>query len=211
MRLIEVLPDYYDDNETMQEIQGNLSQESDNLEDDLANTLKEIYWTSATGKGLLSRHERIFGIIPDAGKSDRYRREKISAKAAGAATTLVALIRNIAESYTNAAVEIKEDNPRYRATVRFTGTSGIPGNIKDIKESIEEAIPCHIRILYEYIFNTYGAVGTFTHEQLAAFTHYKIRNGHLKTRIMEMGTYQHIELGQLTHDQITKGDLPNGN
>ena len=191
MRLIEVLPDYYDDNKTMQEIQGNLSQESDNLEDGLANTLKEIYWTSATGKGLLSRHERIFGIIPDAGKSDRY--------------------RNIAESYTNAAVEIKEDNPKYRATVRFTGTSGIPGNIKDIKESIEEAIPCHIRILYEYIFNTYGAVGTFTHEQLAAFTHYKIRNGHLKTRIMEMGTYQHIELGQLTHDQITKGDLPNGN
>lgn len=122
MRLIAVLPDYYDDNETMQEIQGNLSQESDNLEDGLANTLKEIYWTSATGKGLLSRHERIFGIIPDAGKSDRYRREKISAKAAGAATTLVALIRNIAESYTNAAVEIKEDNPRYRATVRFTGT-----------------------------------------------------------------------------------------
>ena len=50
MRLIEVLPDYYDDNKTMQEIQGNLSQESDNLEDGLANTLKEIYWTSATGK-----------------------------------------------------------------------------------------------------------------------------------------------------------------
>ena len=118
MRLIEVLPDYYDDNKTMQEIQGNLSQESDNLEDGLANTLKEIYWTSATGKGLLSRHERIFGIIPDAGKSDRYRREKISAKAAGAATTLVALIRNIAESYTNAAVEIKEDNPKYRGTLK---------------------------------------------------------------------------------------------
>ena len=137
--------------------------------------------------------------------------KKFQQKRRGAATTLVALIRNIAESYTNAAVEIKEDNPKYRAKVRFTGTSGIPGNIKDIKESIEEAIPCHIRLLYEYIFNTYGAVGTFTHEQLAAFTHYKIRNGHLKTRIMEMGTYQHIELGQLTHDQITKGDLPNGN
>lgn len=211
MRLIEVLPDYYDDNETMQELQKILSQDSDNLEESLAATLKEIYWISATGNGLLSRHERIFGIIPDEGKSDRYRREKISAKAAGAATTLVALIQHIAESYTNAAVEIHENNAQYRVTVRFTGTSGIPGNIEDIKESIEEAIPCHLRVLYEYIFNTYGAVGTFTHKQLAAFTHYKIRNGHLKTRRIEMQAYQHVEFGQLTHAQITKGDLPNGN
>ena len=44
MRLIEVLPDYYDDNKTMQELQTIISQESDGLEEGLANTLKQIYW-----------------------------------------------------------------------------------------------------------------------------------------------------------------------
>lgn len=211
MRLIEVLPNYYDDNETMQELQKILSQNSDNLEENLADTLNQIFWMGATGPALLSRHERIFGIVTDSGKSDRYRREKISAKAAGAGTTTASLIQHIAESYTNASVELKENFAGYTITVRFTGTSGIPGNIEDIKESIEEAVPAHLKVLYEYIFNTYGAVGTFTHKQLAAFTHYKIRNGHLKTRRIEMEAYQHIELGQLTHDQITKGDLPNVN
>ena len=121
------------------------------------------------------------------------------------------MIQHIAENYTNAGVELQENFSVYTVIVRFVGTSGIPGNISDIKASIEEAIPAHLKVLYEYIFNTYGSVGTFTHAQLVAYTHYKIRNGHLKTRAMEMNGYQYEELRQLTHTQITKGDLPNGN
>lgn len=211
MNLSSVLPDYYDDNETMQELQKILSEVTDILEKGLKKTMEDAFWSRASGSEILTRYEKMFGISPDAGKSDRYRRERIAARVAGAGTTTASLIQHIAESYTNASVELIENFPEYIVTVRFTGTSGIPGNIADIKASIEEAIPAHLKVLYEYIFNTYGSVGTFTHGQLAEYTHYKIRNGHLKTRAMEMNTYQHEELGQLTHLQITKGELPNGN
>lgn len=211
MDLSSVLPSYYDDNETMQELQRILSVVTEDLEGGLQKTVDDSFWSGASGNDMLSRYEKMFGLSSDADKSDRYRRERISARVAGAGTTTASLAQHIAESYTNAEVELIENFPGYIVTIRFVGTSGIPGNISDIKASIKEAIPAHLKVVYEYIFNTYGSVGTFTHGQLSAYTHYKIRNGHLKSRIMEMGTYQHIELGQLTHDQITKGDLPNGN
>ena len=210
MDLSSVLPDYYEDNETMQELQWILSDETDKLEKSLSKAMNDVFWSKAAGNEMLTRYERMFGLLPDVGKSDRYRKERIMARVAGAGTTTASLVQHIAESYTNATVESKENFPEYTVTVRFVGTSGIPGNISDIKESIEEMIPAHLKVLYEYIFNTYGSAGTFTHKQLAEYSHYKIRNGHLKTRAMEMNAYQYEELRQLTHAQITKGDLPNG-
>lgn len=211
MDLSSVLPSYYDDNETMQELQGILSAVTEELEGGLQKTVDDSFWSGASGNDMLSRYEKMFGLSSDTDKSDRYRRERISARVAGAGTTTASLIQHIAESYTNAEVELIENFPEYIVTIRFIGTSGIPGNISDIKASIEEAIPAHLKVVYEYIFNTYGSVGTFTHGQLSAYTHYKIRNGHLKTRAMELAAYQYKELGQLTHEQITRGDLPNGN
>lgn len=209
MDLFRLLPDLYENNETMKLLQSILSIETENLETALTQTIDNCYVGTASGS--LERLERMLGIIPDAEKSDRYRRERIKAKISGAGTTTASLIQSIAESYTNAEVELIEDFPRYIVTIRFVGTSGIPGNMDDIKASIEEAIPAHLQILYEYIFNTYGSVGTFTHAELAAYTHYKIRNGHLKNRIQELQRYQYEELRQLTHLMIAKGELPNGN
>ena len=76
MHLIEVLPDYYDDNETMQELQKILSQDSDNLEESLAATLKEIYWISATGKEYLeSSQMKESRIVTEEKKFQQKRRE----------------------------------------------------------------------------------------------------------------------------------------
>ena len=169
MNLSSVLPDYYEDNETMQELQWILSDETDKLEKSLSKAMNDVFWSKAAGNEMLTRYERMFGLFPDVGKSDRYRKERIMARVAGAGTTTASLVQHIAESYTNATVELKENFPEYTVTVRFVGTSGIPGNISDIKESIEEMIPAHLKVLYEYIFNTYGSVGTFTHKQLAEY------------------------------------------
>lgn len=209
MELIRLLPDIYDNNETMQLLQGILSQEVTTLDAGMYHTIDQCYVGSSSEDGTLSRYERLLGISPDTSKSERYRKERIKAKIFGAGTTTASLIHHIAENYTNAAVELTEQFADYTVTVKFVGTSGIPGNIADIKESIEEAIPAHLKVLYEYIFNTYGSVGTFTHAELAAYSHYKIRNGHLKNRIQELQRYQYVELSQLTHFQISKGELPN--
>ena len=210
MDLFKLLPEeIYENNETMKLLQAILSMKTEETEKGLTTAVDQCFIESASA--VLARYEKILGIPTDVEKSLRYRRERIKAKISGAGTTTASLVQNIAESYTNAAVELIEDFAAYTVTVRFVGTSGIPGNIADIKESIEEAMPAHLKVIYEYIFNTYGSVGTFTHAELAAYSHYKIRNGHLKNRTQELAAYQYEELAQLTHYDISKGELPNGN
>lgn len=209
MELIKLLPDYYENNETMKTLQSILSEQTSRLDTGMHRAIDNCFVDSASDT--LGRYERMLGVTSDAAKSERYRRERIKAKISGAGTTTASLIRNIAESYTNAEVDLAEHFADYTVIVRFTGTSGIPGNMADIKETIEEAVPAHLKVLYEYIFNTYGAVGTFTHADLAAYTHERIRGGHLKNRIQELQGYQYEELAQLTHENLSKGDLPNGN
>lgn len=209
MDLINLLPDYYQKNETMNTIQEVISEKTDDLDMRLSNTIDQNFVNSSTTA--LERYEKIFGITPDAEKSNRYRRERIQSKLVSAETTTKSLMEHISESFTNAEVEVIEHFSEYTITIRFIGTSGIPGNIGDIKDTIEEIVPAHLQVLYEYIFNTYGSVGTFTHQDLSAYTHEQIRGGHLKSRIQELQAYQHEELSQLTYEQLEEGDLPNGN
>lgn len=210
MELIRLLPDFYENNKTMRELQRILTDEVDEERKRLDDAVNQSSPQTATEAGL-ARFERIYGLAIDSRKSNRYRLERLSFRMAGAGTTTKQLVESIARSYTNAEVEVIENFARYWVLIRFTGTSGIPGNMEDIKNSIEEAMPAHLAVSYEYIFNTYGSIGTFTHADLAAYTHYKIRNGHLKNRINEMQGYQHGELAQLTYYDMSKGVLPNGN
>lgn len=209
MDLIELLPDYYEYNETMKTLQAILSEQTEVLDTGLIDMINQCYVESADD--LLTRHEVMLGIAPDVAKSDRYRRERIKAKMAGAGTTTASLIEGIAVSFTNAEIEVLENFLVYTVTIRFVGMIGIPGNIGDIRQSIEEAIPAHLQVLYEYIYNTHTQTATFTHGELSAYTHYEIRNGRIKSRLQAVERYQHIELSQLTHIAIAKGDLPNGN
>lgn len=208
MELIKLLPDYYESNETMKMLQGILSEQTDTSNAEMDGVINQCFLDSATSA--LTRYETMLGIIPDVSKSDRYRRERLKAKMSGAGTTTKSLIENISKSYTGAEVDVVETPGQYTITIRFIGTIGIPGNIADIKTSIEEAIPAHLQIKYEYVYNTYGSVATFTHAELAEYTHYEIRNGRVSSRIQELQRYQHIELAQLTHIRLSKGDLPNG-
>lgn len=210
MELMKLLPDYYEENKTMQELQEIVGSEVEKEKAGLDHAVNQCNPKTAASNGL-ARHEKIYGINPEIQKSIRYRLERLGSRMLGAGMTTKQLIESIAATYTNAEAEVIEYFSEYKVLIRFVGTSGIPGNIEDIKNSIEEVIPAHLAVSYEYIFNTHGSVGTFTHADLAAYTHYEIRNGHLKNRNQEMHGYQHEELAQLTYYDISKGVLPNGN
>ena len=67
MDLSSVLPDYYEDNETMQELQWILSDETDKLEKSLSKAMNDVFWSKAAGNEMLTRYERMFGLFPDVG------------------------------------------------------------------------------------------------------------------------------------------------
>ena len=56
MELIKLLPEYYDENVTMQTLQSILSKETDDLETGLSDTISECF--ASTASVLLSRYEK---------------------------------------------------------------------------------------------------------------------------------------------------------
>ena len=58
MNLSSVLPDYYDDNETMQELQKILSEVTDILEKGLKKTMEDAFWSKASGSEILKTASR---------------------------------------------------------------------------------------------------------------------------------------------------------
>lgn len=174
MRLINLLPEtVYEKNETMKLLQDLLSVETERLEEDLSSTITECFMSTASR--CLTRYEQILGLAVDVSKSDIFRRERISAKISGAGTTTKAMLIDTASRYSNGAVEVIEDAANSKITIKFVGTVGIPGNMADLKLTIEEIKPAHLVVTYEYIFNTWNVCAALTWERAAAYTWEEIR------------------------------------
>ena len=174
MDFMNLLPDYYDHNLTMQTIQRIISLEAEALDEGLKNTVRQCFISTATD--LLARYEVIFGLEVNCEKPVSYRRERILAKAVGNGTTTKSMIREVAAAYSNGEVEIMEDNANHKIVVRFVGTIGIPGNMNDLKATLEEIKPAHLELVYEYIYNTHDTFNNITHKTMSRSTHWQLRN-----------------------------------
>ena len=174
LALIKLLPDYYEENVTMQTLQEILSDETDKLDEEMESAVDEC--TVMTASEMLGRYEKIFGLESEAGKAELFRRERIAAKISGTGTTTKAMLKDVASRYSGGEVDIIEDNANNSFTVKFVGTIGLPPNMDDLTKTIEEIKPAHLAFEYEYVYNTHTSLKRFTHAQLAAYTHYQLRN-----------------------------------
>lgn len=169
MDLKTVLPPYYDDNKTMIELQDILSRYSDDGEAALQKVVDESFVNTA--EETLNRMEEILGLPYQAETEVQYRRERIRAKLLGQGTTTVALVKNIAEQFTNGTVDVTEENEQYNVIITFTGTIGIPPALASLKTALREIIPAHLAINYVIIYNTYQNLEPYTYEHLEQYTY----------------------------------------
>ncbi len=173
MDLMALLPDYYNDNLTMKELQGIIATDITDLASSFNETIDECFVNTASS--LLSRYEKIYGITVDVSKSDEFRRERIRTKIRGIGTVTKQMIIDTAASFSNGEVEVIEDPANSSFKIKFVGTLGIPANMADLTLTIEEIKPAHLAFTFEYVYNTNQVLSTMTHAQLAAYTHEQIR------------------------------------
>lgn len=175
MNLMDLLPPLYDQNTTMQELQGILTEKVNAAISGIGATVDECFIETASA--LLSRYEKIYGITVDVTKSDDFRREILRAKIAGVGTVTKQMIVDTATSYSNGTVEIIEHPEAYSFVVKFTGTLGIPPNMPGLTNTINEIKPAHLAFSFEYTYRTHSMLTGYTHAQLAKYTHQQIREG----------------------------------
>lgn len=168
MDLMGLLPPIYEENKSMNELQGILSTKVNKLAQDLDTVIDQCFIDTATD--LLSRYEKIYGLTVDVTKSNQFRRERIKARAKGIGTVTKKMLEDVAASYSNGEVEVLENFEDYSFIVKFIGTKGIPNNMADLKLTIEEIKPAHLSFTFEYTFNTWNDITHLTWDEASAFT-----------------------------------------
>ncbi|WP_051287526.1 putative phage tail protein [Paenibacillus taiwanensis] len=124
------------------------------LQDDIDELLRQFYVDTATYG--LDLWERFCGIPASTAKPINQRRAVIKSKLRGIGTVTAGVIKNVAESYSNGEVSIRELAHEYKLIVTFIGKMGIPPNLADLQASLRALIPAHLDIEYEFTYLTWG-------------------------------------------------------
>ena len=136
----------------------------------------------STATILLDAWEKEFGIEPRKGYEVKFRQETLLAKEKGEGTITLQVIKETAESFSGAEVEVWSDVDESLIFIKFVGTIGIPKNMEDLKSAIDDIIPAHMEVKYEYVYNTWAAVRKLTWGQLKAYTWKQVKEDDLIAR-----------------------------
>ena len=177
MSLIDKYPEFWKDSALTVKIIDAMGAETEILRGALADLLAQCNVATATWG--LDLWERQLGLETDVEKDLDFRRTRVISRLRGTGTVTVAMIQNVAESFSNGEVAVIEDAANYHFDIKFVGTIGIPPNMDDLTAVINEIKPAHLTYAYIYVYNTHGKLAAYTHAQLAAYTHAQLREGTL--------------------------------
>lgn len=138
-----------------------------NLTDELAPNLS-VRW--------LSDWEQILALAITPEKSDMERQSKIVSKLRSSGTLSRKRLKEIALSFKNGEVEFVEDTSNYSFLVKFISTLGKPPNFDDFMSAVEKTVPAHLKVTYEFTFNTNKYLKKYNYKTLRNFTHMQLRN-----------------------------------
>lgn len=174
MNLVEKMPNYYHQSEEVCAIEKAFGQAVDHALSDLEELLEQCFVDTATWA--LPLWEESVGIESEKEKDISYRRTRILSKLRGGGTITKAMLKNTIESFCNGEVDILEYPAEHRFEVKFLSTIGVPPNLSDVTQAIEEIKPAHLEYSYLILFVLHEELIQFTHHQLAEKTHEQIRN-----------------------------------
>lgn len=177
MRLLEYLRPGLQSSPEVQDIQKGLQAAIDDLWGAADNCMAQLDVDSATWG--LELWEKALGLFTEAEAPLESRRSRVKAKLRGQGTTTVESIRNVAASFANGEVEVKEFPAEYRIEIHFVGADGLPPNLNDLKAAIEEIIPAHLAVGYVSTLKTWGDVARMTWGDVANMTWEELRGGTL--------------------------------
>ncbi len=173
--MLSYVPGFLRDSRTFSALFSTAGDELDELMASIQEVLDQFYVETA-GEAGLTRWEEMLGLPGNTVKPLDQRRSRIIAKFRGMGTVTPALIQNIAESYVYGKVVVAEHPQEYSFTVKFTDSRGIPPNINDVKDAVDQAKPAHLSVIYEFTFTTWQEVKAITWEQVKAGSWEQLRS-----------------------------------
>ncbi|NPV52229.1 MAG: YmfQ family protein [Firmicutes bacterium] len=165
---MEYLPPYYRTSRVMTAIQNVIANEIGLLRQVLFSVLDQFFVDRATWG--LEIWEKELGIPVDPTKPDDFRRSVIKSKIRGVGTATVDLIKQVAAAFSGGEVDVIEYPAEYCFVVKFIGTRGIPPNLNDLTDSIEQVKPAHLVFSYAYTYLVWQEALTYIWTEASGMT-----------------------------------------
>lgn len=170
-------PDFYAGSAEFRDIQEALEPELLALWSQRDSLLDQLCVDTATWG--LKYWEQTLGLLVDETRAPADRRSRIKSKLRGAGVTTVALIQNVAESFSNGEVAVTEYPSQFRLEIKFVGTVGVPPNMDDLTAALRDILPAHLQWDYIIVYNTWADVKARTWGELKARTWSEVKEGDL--------------------------------
>ena len=156
--LLRHLPRYYQGNDLFEGLAEILATELAIGETAVDEVAKQGFVGTATLVGLALWEEE-FRIPTDLSLSIAERRARIRARIVGLDTTTPTKSKAIAEGIlVGENCSIIEDFAAYQVTIKFEVVHGFPPEEAAIRAAVEEVLPAHIELLFDYEFNLWSEV-----------------------------------------------------
>lgn len=141
--LINLLPGYYSDNESMKKIQDILTDAVENLRNNLDKTNNEMFITSC--ENLISRYEKVFDIETDISLDIQSRIDRVKAKLVTLPVFNKETIKNIFSEF---EVEVTENIDDYSFTINLISEVGFK-EMDYLYKDVDDLKPAHLKLNYK--------------------------------------------------------------
>lgn len=146
--MLTYLPRYYETSRVMGSILQTEGMEFDKLREALNGVLAQF--SVRTSTWALDIWEKEVGLTPSPAQPISERRDRIVSRLRGTGTATIRVVKDVAESYDNGAIDVVEDHSEYVVTIRFVDTTGVPPNLDDLLNAVRAVLPAHLDLLYEF-------------------------------------------------------------
>lgn len=149
--LFSYLPAYYETSRVMRSDMDTKGHEMDDFYQALEETFQQFFVRTATW-GLV-RWETELAIETDLNKPLEQRRAVVESKLRGGGKFSGKLVKNVAAAYERGAVNISFEPAQWAFTITFVDTIGVPPNLSDLQNMIEQIKPAHLvaRYVFRYL------------------------------------------------------------
>lgn len=162
--MLGYLPPHWRASKVFREIMNAEGSEFDGLLSAIADIQNQLDIDRATWG--LAIYEKELGLQTDVGKPLADRRSVVKSKMRGTGKADAALIKLVADAYTNGDVEVTFPDGVIR--IRFVNVLGAPPNLGDLTDTIEEIRPAHLPFAFEYLYLMINQVQQLTINALQA-------------------------------------------
>lgn len=173
--MLEYLPLYYESFRSIRAMMQTEGSEFDTLQTDIETVLDQFFINSATWG--LDQWEKELGLAPAQDQPDSERRDRIISRLRGTGTATIRVVKEVAESYDNGAIDVIEDYAIYTVSIRFVDTAGVPPNLNDLKAAVRAVLPAHLDIVYGFAYLFIADVEAMTIAELETVTLDKFAGG----------------------------------